>query len=88
MKEVSILKKMNHPSILKIYEFYECPNCYYIVTELCLGGELLNYLNSKQKLPEKEVKVILFQILSGIQYCHRKNIVHCDIKLENILLHQ
>lgn len=60
MNEVTILKKMNHPSILKIYEFYECPNCYYIVTELCLGGELLNFLNRRQKLKEKEVKMILY----------------------------
>ena len=56
------------------------------VEELCAGGDLLTYVRKRKKLNEPIAKVILKQILDGIYYCHSKNILHRDIKLDNILL--
>lgn len=54
--------------------------------ELCAGGDLLSYVRRRRHLKESVAKFIFWQIIRGIQYCHSKNIIHRDIKLENILL--
>ena len=54
--------------------------------ELCAGGDLLSYVRRRRHLKESVAKFIFWQIIRGIQYCHNKNIIHRDIKLENILL--
>lgn len=88
MNEINNIKILDHPNILKMYEFFEDENRFYIVTELCSGGDLYSEINNKGKLTEDETKIIIKQILSCIYYCNTKNIIHRDIKPENILLNE
>ena len=82
--EIEILKNLHHPDIVKIIEFYVTEEAYYIVNEYCSGGELFD--KAKEHLSETQISVVFKQILSGLSYLHSKNIVHRDLKLENILI--
>lgn len=84
--EVEILKKLIHPNIMQIYEFYEDKKNFYIITELCEGGELFDMIVDKGSFNEDEAAWIMKQLLSAINYIHTNNIVHRDLKPENILL--
>ena len=84
LNEINILKKLCHPSIIKIYEVFNQTDEYYIVNEYCKFGDLVGQL--KNGLDEMQISNILFQILSGISYLHFHGIIHRDLKLENILV--
>jgi calcium-dependent protein kinase len=86
--EIAILKDMDHPNIVKMYEFLEDEKRIYIVTEICKGGELFDEILNRSKFDEKDAGVVMRQLLSAINYCHKKNIVHRDLKPENMLLEQ
>ena len=83
--EIDILKKLSHPNIVRIYEFYESQNNFYLINEYCDGGELFNYIN-KSTLNEQQLSVLFYQVLSGLCYLHENNILHRDMKPENILI--
>ena len=83
--EINILKKLSHPNIVKIYEFYESDNCFYIINEYCKGGQLYEYF-TKNKLTEEQLCVIFYQVFSGLIYLHEHSILHGDLKPENILI--
>jgi len=83
--EIIILKKLSHPNIVRIYEFYESCNCYYLINEYCSGGELFNYINNS-KFNEQQLSIIFYQVFSGLKYLHENNILHRDLKPENILV--
>lgn len=85
-REVEILKRLDHPNILKIYDFYYDSRNFYIITEFCRGGELFDKINELGAFSEKTAAIIIKQILQGIAYCHAKGIVHRDLKPENILI--
>ena len=84
--EVEILKKLVHPNIMQIFEFYEDKKNFYIITELCEGGELFDKIVEKGSFTESEAAWIMKQLLSAVNYIHSNNIVHRDLKPENILL--
>ena len=84
LDEIEILKSLSHPDIVKIIEFYGTEDAYYIINEYCSGGELFDKV--KTDLSETQISVIFKQILSGLSYLHSNNIVHRDLKLENILI--
>ena len=84
--EIDILKKLSHPNIVKIYEFYISNSHYYIVTEFCRDGELFSYI--KNKYSERQLAVLFYQVFSGLWYLHDNKILHRDIKLENIMISQ
>ena len=83
--EVDILRKLDHPNILKINEVIEDCKCYHIVTELCTGGELLEKITKYKKLEEQQVASYMYQVFSAILYCHEHQVIHRDIKPENLL---
>ena len=82
--EINILKTLSHPNIVKIYEFYDSPLNYYIVTEFCKKGELFSYIKNEYK--ETQLSVLFYQVFSGLVYLHEKKILHRDLKLENIMV--
>ena len=90
--EIKSLKLLDHPNIIKYKGLYEDDINYYIFTEYCNGGSLdsakQNYYNKYNKpLSEKIVKYFVLNILNGLVYMNKYNIIHRDIKGENILLH-
>ena len=69
ISEVEIISRLDHPNIIKIYEMYEDSKRYYIVSELCTGGELFDYITSKGHLSEMLAADIMRQLLSAVNYC-------------------
>ena len=87
--EIEILKNLEHPNIMKIYEcFVDENNNYYIVSELCDQGHLLSKMEKLGKMDQIVVKYLMDQIFNAVAYLHSKNILHGDIKLENVLLNK
>ena len=86
LKEIEILIKIDHPNIIKIYEYYVDQLNFYIITEFVPGGELYDTIIKSKNLSEEKAGYIMKQLLSAIYYLHSKNIVHRDIKPENILV--
>ena len=86
LNEINILRTMDHPGILKIFEFYSNKESYSIVTELCPGGELFEQIIHKGPFKEKYTAYVMYQLFSAINYCHKMHIVHRDLKPENILI--
>ena len=84
--EIDILKTLEHPDIVRIIESFNTKDSYVLVTEYCEGGEL--YDQVKNQLSETQIAVIFKQLLSGLAYLHSNNIVHRDLKLENILIQE
>jgi len=84
--EIEILKNLEHPDIVRIIESFNTKNSYILITEYCEGGELFDQV--KNQLSETQIAVIFKQVLSGLAYLHSNNIVHRDLKLENILIHE
>ena len=84
--EIANLRGMDHPNILKMYEFFETATHVYLVTELATGGELFDEIIKRGKLTEQDAQALLKQVLTCINYCHSKNVMHRDLKPENILL--
>lgn len=86
-REIEIMKLLNHPHIVKLYQVMETKSMLYLVTEYASNGEMFNYL-SNGALPEKEARRKFAQILSAVEYCHKRHVVHRDLKAENLLLDQ
>ena len=86
LNEITILRTLDHPNILKIFEFYSSKESYSLVTELCNLGELFNEIVDNGPFNENYSAYVMFQIFSAINYCHGMKIVHRDLKPENILI--
>ena len=85
--EIQILKKVDHPNIMKIYECFIDKDNFYIISDFCDQGDLLGKLEKLGKMNEIVVKFLMDQIFNAVAYLHSRNILHGDIKLENILLY-
>uniref|UniRef100_A0A8D2D095 Serine/threonine-protein kinase Chk2 n=2 Tax=Sciurus vulgaris TaxID=55149 RepID=A0A8D2D095_SCIVU len=83
--EIEILKKLNHPCIIKIKNFFDAED-YYIVLELMEGGELFDRVVGNKRLKEATCKLYFYQMLLAVQYLHENGIIHRDLKPENVLL--
>ena len=85
--EITILKRLDHPNIMKIYECFVDKENFYIISDFCDQGDLLGKLEKLGKMNEIVVKFLMDQIFNAVAYLHSKNVLHGDIKLENILLY-
>ena len=81
--EISVLKSLDHPNIMKIYEFYEDKEKMYLITEFC-GGDAANVQDKYGIFPEFLVKYIMYQVFMAVSFFHANKVVHTDIKRENI----
>ena len=87
INEIEILKHLDHPNIVKIFEFFIEADGYYIITEYCHEGELFKLIKKKGFFTEKIAANIMYQIFQAIHYCHvSNNIIHRDLKPENIMI--
>jgi calcium-dependent protein kinase len=86
LNEISILKSLDHPNILKILDFFNTNENFNIITEFCPDGELFAEITKVNRFQEGQAAFILSQILMAISYCHSKNIIHRDLKPENIMI--
>ncbi|XP_076319500.1 MAP/microtubule affinity-regulating kinase 3-like isoform X3 [Tachypleus tridentatus] len=85
-REVKIMKLLDHPNIVKLYQVIETEKTLYLVMEYASGGEVFDYLVAHGRMKEKEARAKFRQIVSAVQYCHQKKIIHRDLKAENLLL--
>ena len=87
LDEIIILKNLDHPNIMKLYEFFEDQENYYMVSEYCDQGDLYGKMLKLYYMNEIVVKFLMEQILNAVAYLHSKGVFHGDIKLENIMLY-
>jgi len=85
-REVRIMKMLDHPNIVKLFQVIETDKTLYLVMEYASGGEVFDYLVLHGRMKEKEARAKFRQIVSAVQYCHQKKIIHRDLKAENLLL--
>lgn len=85
--EIKIQMFLDHPNIIKLYTFFSDDAYLYLLMEMCTSGHLYDLLKSKKNLPEKTTKIIVKQLCQGIDFLHQNDIIHRDLKLENILYH-
>lgn len=87
-RELSILRKLDHPNIVYLKSFYEDIDNYYLVMEYVPGGDLMDFVAANGAIGEDATQVITKQILEGISYVHKMGISHRDLKPDNILIMQ
>ncbi|KAH8109432.1 Pkinase-domain-containing protein [Phellopilus nigrolimitatus] len=85
-REIHHHRRLHHPHVTKLYEVIATESSIWLVTELCSGGELFDYLAEKGRLSEDESRPIFGQLCLAVGYIHEKGVVHRDLKLENVLL--
>jgi serine/threonine-protein kinase HSL1 (negative regulator of Swe1 kinase) len=87
-REIVIMKLIDHPNIMRLYDVWETSTELYLILEYVEGGELFDYLCKRGRLSTPEALGYFQQIIAAIDYCHRFNIAHRDLKPENLLLDQ
>jgi len=85
LREISLLKKVNHINIVKLIDVYVSKNKYYIILEYCHYGDLKKF-TKREFLVEGEVLNFMTQIKNGLEYLYNNNIIHRDLKPQNILV--
>ncbi|KAF9480576.1 Pkinase-domain-containing protein [Pholiota conissans] len=85
-REITMMKLMNHPNIMRIYDVYEGDKELFLVLEYVEGGELFDFLVNRGRLPPNEALIYFRQIVYGLNYAHTFSIIHRDLKPENILI--
>ncbi|XP_050209157.1 SNF1-related protein kinase catalytic subunit alpha KIN11-like [Mercurialis annua] len=88
MREINIMKQLNHKHIIRFYDVIESDTDIYLVLERARKGNLLDLINSKDggRVQEDEARKIFGQIIDAIEFCHENKVVHRDLKAENILM--
>lgn len=83
--EVAIMREVAHENVVQLKQVFDCTAKFYMVIELCTGGEMFDRIVKKSFYTEDEARKSILQINSALHYCHQKNIVHRDLKPENLL---
>lgn len=81
-----MLRAIPHPNVVQIYEMFEDQANFYIITELCEGGDLFSRVEKLRYFSEKDAAHVLEEVLMAVNHCHSKKICHRDLKPENILI--
>ena len=84
--EIEVLKALDHPNIIKLFDCYQDKSYYYMVEEYCSGGDLFDYIQKEKFFTERKAGTIFNQLLSAVNHLHKKRLVHRDLKPENIVL--
>ncbi|KAJ3096246.1 Map microtubule affinity-regulating kinase [Phlyctochytrium planicorne] len=84
--EVQLLMRLDHPNVINLYQVMETEDECFVVMEYAAGGELIDYIAARNYLTEREARRLFRQIISAMDHCHMANVVHRDLKLENLLL--
>lgn len=85
-RELHILKLVQHPHVIQLYEIIETPQQLYLIMEYCNSGELFDFIVSLGRVPEQEACRFFHQIIAGVERLHQLGVVHRDLKPENLLL--
>ena len=80
-REIRIHQKLEHPHVIKLHHAFEDSQNLYLVLDYAENGNLFHYLKKKKKFTEKEAFIFFFQTALGIDYLHKKDIVHRDLKV-------
>jgi len=83
--EIEILKRLDHPNVIKIFETFEDARNVYIVMEICKGGEVFDRILSKGRFTESEARKVFIDMIHALNYCHANGVCHRDLKPENFL---
>ncbi|KJE93901.1 CAMK/CAMKL/AMPK protein kinase [Capsaspora owczarzaki ATCC 30864] len=86
IREIIVLKNLRHPNIARLYEVIDKGPDIHLVIQYCSGGELFDYIVAHQRVKEREAVKLFRQIVSALEYCHKRNVIHRDLKTENLLL--
>lgn len=84
--EVKTLQCLNHPNIVKLFDFYETPDAFHICMEIVKGGELFDRITQKKFYSERDARDLVVILVKTVKHCHDHCIVHRDIKAENLLM--
>lgn len=84
--EADIISSLKHEYICSMIDFFVEPDCFFIVMELMVGGDLFDRLGTMKAYNENEARQLCQNLLSAISYCHEHNVAHCDLKPKNLLL--
>ncbi len=85
-REIKMLKQLNHPNIIKLYEIVETQNKFYLIMEYSEGGSLYNYITAARRIKEEKASFLFYQLIIGLKELHKNKICHRDLKPENLLL--
>ncbi|KAJ1919451.1 hypothetical protein IWQ60_007242 [Tieghemiomyces parasiticus] len=88
VQEISIMQSINHPNIVQVTDVIRTPRYLYVFMPMLQGGDLFEYIMTRERLPEAEARFICYQVLMALKYLHERNISHRDVKPENVLLVQ
>ena len=84
--ELDFLRCLDHPNIIKLYAVYEDKKYIHIITNLCKGGDMVDAIIARYGYSEEEAAQIMMKLISAVNHMHKQNVVHRDIKPDNILL--
>ena len=84
--EIAVLQELKHKHIIRLYDVFDEPGYYYLITEKMLGGELFDRIVQKSYYNEKEARDVCLILFDAMNYCHKHNVAHRDLKPENLLL--
>ncbi|PPD98654.1 hypothetical protein GOBAR_DD04318 [Gossypium barbadense] len=85
-REISTMKLIRHPNVIRMYEVMASKTKIYIVLEFVTGGELFNKIASRGRFKEDEARKYFQQLIHAVDYCHSRGVYHRDLKPENLLL--